>query len=125
MSDLVGASVEVNGGKVYDPLGTLKLHDVAPTAFPHAKWLRESELKHSRIAMLASVGAFTGQWGLAIPGYTPNSDPVTNLNAFVQDWPLGFAQVNLYSILVFLQGYYKICMLIFVYICVCVCVFFL
>jgi hypothetical protein len=34
------------------------------------KYLREAELKHSRIAMLAVVGAFTGKFHLTIPGYT-------------------------------------------------------
>lgn len=87
-----GVSVEA-GGKVFDPLDFLKLHDIAPTVFPHPKWLRESELKHCRIAMLASVGAFTGQWGLVIPGYTANADPVTNWNNFIADWPLGFTQI--------------------------------
>lgn len=72
----------------------LQLHDLAPGVFPHAKWLRESELKHCRIAMLASVGAFSAQYGLTIPGYTANVDPVTNLNAFVLDWPFGFTQVG-------------------------------
>ena len=75
----------------------LKLHDLAPGVFPHAKWLRESELKHCRIAMLASVGAFSAQYGLTIPGYTANVDPVTNLNAFVLDWPFGFTQVCIAS----------------------------
>lgn len=74
----------------------LKLHDLAPGVFPHPKWLRESELKHCRIAMLASVGAFASQYGLTIPGYTANVDPVQNLNAFVLDWPLGFTQVGIY-----------------------------
>lgn len=46
MSDMVGSSVELKNG---DPMNLLKLHDVAPTAFPHPKWLRESELKHGRI----------------------------------------------------------------------------
>ena len=63
MSDMIGASVEVNGGKVYDPMGILKLHEVAPTAFPHPKWMREAELKHSRAAMLATVGVFQSQLG--------------------------------------------------------------
>lgn len=114
MADMVGASVEVNGGKVYDPLGTLNLHAVAPSAFPHAKWLRESELKHSRAAMLATVGVFASQsgylahtylkafiftsffsvvLGLTIPGYTAVADPVENLNSFVLNQPLAFAQV--------------------------------
>jgi Chlorophyll A-B binding protein len=71
----------------------LKLHDLAPGVFPHPKWLRECELKHCRIAMLASVGAFTAQYGIVLPGYTAAADPVTNLNSFVLDWPLGFTQV--------------------------------
>lgn len=71
----------------------LKLHDLAPGVFPHPKWLRESELKHCRIAMLASIGAFSAQYGLTIPGYTAVADPVQNLNTFVLDWPLGFTQV--------------------------------
>jgi hypothetical protein len=99
MSDkkMVGASVEIGGNEIYDPLDMLKLHDVAPTAFPHAQWLREAELKHCRAAMLASVGAFTAQWGLAIPGYTlvEGGDPVENLNHYVQDYPLGFVQIIL------------------------------
>lgn len=46
-------------------------------------------------AMLASVGAFTAQYGLVIPGYTGIADPVENLNNFVLDWPLGFSQIIL------------------------------
>lgn len=32
---------------------------------------------------------------ISIPpaGYTANSDPVTNLNQFVLDWPIGFSQI--------------------------------
>jgi len=85
----------VNGGEVYDPFDMLKLHDVAPSVFPHAQWLREAELKHGRICMLASIGAFTGQWGLEIPGYTAVADPVENLNKFVVDYPFAFAQILL------------------------------
>ena len=43
--------------------------------------------------MLASIGAFSAQYGLVIPGYTANPDPVTNLNEFVVQWPFGFSQV--------------------------------
>lgn len=90
---MVGASIEVNGGKVYDPLNLLEIHPINPDVLPHPKWLRESELKHCRIAMLASVGAFASQWGLTIPGYTAIPDPVENLNQFVTNWPYGFAQI--------------------------------
>ena len=48
--EMVGASVEA-GGKVYDPIGMLKLHTINSDVFPHPKWLRESELKHCRIAV--------------------------------------------------------------------------
>jgi len=90
--EYVGASVET-GGKVFDPLDVLKLHSVAPNVLPHPKWWVESEIKHCRIAMLASVGAFTGQYGLVIPGYTADPDPVTNLDKYITEWPLGFAQI--------------------------------
>jgi len=75
---MVGGSVEVKfllpnsfekNDVVYDPLDMLKLHDLNPEVFPHPKWLRESELKHCRIAMLAAIGAYTSQLGLVIPGY--------------------------------------------------------
>jgi hypothetical protein len=96
--EMVGASIEVNGGKVYDPLGLLQIHEINPGVLPHPKWLREAELKHCRICMLASIGAFTGQWGeggLTIPGYTAVADPVQNLNQFVTAFPGGFAQIIL------------------------------
>jgi len=91
--EMVGASIEVNGGKVYDPLGLLEVHKINPNVLPHPKWLRESELKHCRIAMLASIGAFASQYGLTIPGYTAVPDPVENLNQFVVNYPYAFAQI--------------------------------
>ena len=44
----------------FDPLGFSDNFDL--------KWLRESELKHGRVAMLATVGFVTQQF-LTIPGY--------------------------------------------------------
>lgn len=72
----------ISGGaaKVFDPLDMLILHERNGEVFPHPKWLRESELKHCRAAMLASVGAFSAQYGLVIPGYKAVADPVENLN---------------------------------------------
>lgn len=93
--EMVGASVEVNGGKVYDPLNLLNIHEINPGVLPHGKWLREAELKHCRIAMLASIGAFASQWPLTIPGYTAVPDPVENLNQFFTNYPLGAAQIIL------------------------------
>jgi hypothetical protein len=101
--EMVGASSEAwilngdksSGTKPYDPLDMLQLHERNKDFFPHPKWLRESELKHGRAAMLASVGAFTGQYGLTIPGYSAVADPVENLNQYVVNYPLGFAQIIL------------------------------
>ena len=83
-------------GAIYDPLDMLKLHSVNPDVCPHPKWLRESELKHGRICMLASVGAFASQYGLTIPGYTAVADPVQNLNQYIVNYPLGFAQIMVF-----------------------------
>jgi hypothetical protein len=43
---MVGASVEVNNGEVYDPFDMLKLHDIAPTVFPHPKVRSQSRSKY-------------------------------------------------------------------------------
>ena len=61
--------------QIYDPLDTLTLHNVAPTVFPHAKWMREAELKHCRAAMLATVGLWSpaGPFSLYISKYIPNT----------------------------------------------------
>jgi len=88
-------TAQVNCGEVYDPLGTLLLHDVAPTAFPHAQWLRELELKHGRIAILASIGGLLGAVGPRDPGYSAVADPMENLNLYVTNFPFAFAQIIL------------------------------
>jgi len=60
--------------------------------------------------MLASIGAFSAQFGLVIPGYTANPDPVTNLNEFVVNYSLGFAQVVslLFVSLFFYERFFQI-----------------
>lgn len=35
--------------------------------FPHAQWLREAEIKHGRMAMLAFVGTVAAVSGLSFP----------------------------------------------------------
>lgn len=95
MADMIGKDMGEIPGVSFDPFDLLKLHDIAPTVFPHAKWLRESELKHARAAMLATVGVFASQIGPTIPGYTSVADPVENLNKFALEHPLGLAQIVL------------------------------
>jgi hypothetical protein len=53
------------GNADFDPLGFSEYFDM--------KWLRESELKHSRAAMLASLG-FVVQQYITIPGYVHVDD---------------------------------------------------
>lgn len=49
----------------FDPLGFADFFDM--------KWLREAEIKHGRVSMLATLG-FTQQQFLTIPGYTHVDD---------------------------------------------------
>merc|ERR1719507_2535621 len=54
----------------FDPLGFSDTFDI--------KWLREAELKHGRVCMLATVG-FVAQQFVTLPGCTPEPD---SLKAF-------------------------------------------
>jgi len=47
-------------GTVYDPLGLAKTYDV--------NWLREAEIKHGRVCMLAFLGWIANDAGLKFPG---------------------------------------------------------
>ena len=59
MRGVVGTGPET-GNEVWDPLsfGTLSntVGGVHTSVWPDSKWLREAELKHGRMAMLAVVG---------------------------------------------------------------------
>ena len=72
---MTGPDVETGSemGKPWDPLGFSKLYDRnfdfnGNMTYPHVQWLRESELKHGRCAMLAIVGIFAQQ-SFHIAGY--------------------------------------------------------
>jgi hypothetical protein len=78
---MAGISNEVGGGvmgksftntAVWDPLGFGSLSDTVKGehsgVMPHAKWLREAELKHGRGAMLAFVGTCVAVNGVHFPG---------------------------------------------------------
>jgi len=69
---MVGADVEINDGEPWDPMGFHKLFDRnfdfnLVMVYPHVQWLREAELKHGRVCMLAFVGMVVQQW-VQIPG---------------------------------------------------------
>jgi len=54
---------EETGGEIWDPL------DIAGSVGDEAlMWFRAAELKHGRVAMLATVGYLTGAAGITFPG---------------------------------------------------------
>ena len=54
---------EETGGEIWDPL------DISGSVGDEAlMWFRASELKHGRVAMLASVGYLVGAAGITFPG---------------------------------------------------------
>jgi len=73
LDSMVGGDVETGGA--WDPLGFSQIGDYSEKygdgikglgdgVFPHVKWLREAEIKHGRICMLA----FMGIWGYSVLG---------------------------------------------------------
>jgi len=50
----------------FDPVGFSNWFDM--------KWMREAEIKHGRVGMLASLGYFLQEWW-TLPGLTPCDDP--------------------------------------------------
>lgn len=52
------------GDEGFDPLGLSNIDEVGIDLY----WMREAELKHCRIAMLAIVGALAQEAGLVLPG---------------------------------------------------------
>ncbi|CAM9643000.1 unnamed protein product, partial [Chrysoparadoxa australica] len=96
---MVGGSVElVKDAGVWDPLGLSELHkgndDNMAWAAPHPDFLREAELKHGRIAMMATVGVYCCKAGIHFPGldYT-STDWTTAFGEFATKNPFGLAQV--------------------------------
>ena len=81
VAGMAGISNELGAGSagkpftntaVWDPLGFGSLSDTVEGehsgVMPHAKWMREAELKHGRAAMLAFVGTCVAANGVHFPG---------------------------------------------------------
>lgn len=64
------------GDKGFDPFGFSSSYDL--------RWLREAELKHCRVAMLAVVGWIATDWGLHLPGDVHNVGTVAAHDAAVK-----------------------------------------
>lgn len=52
------------GDEGFDPLGLSNIEDLGIDLY----WLREAELKHCRVAMLAVVGSIAQELGFVLPG---------------------------------------------------------
>lgn len=73
LQTMVGADVEAGDGKPWDPFGLAKLYDRNfdfnyAMVYPHVQFMREAEIKHGRVAMLAFVGILAKS-AYTIPGY--------------------------------------------------------
>jgi len=106
LENMVGADVEIGDGKPWDPLGFSKLYDRnfdfnMVMTYPHVQWLREAEIKHGRVCMLAFVG-IVAQKFFHIPGYPNASDWATALDVCYSDKTatLGIVQISLFTMLV-------------------------
>jgi len=105
LGTMVGADVET-GGEPWDPLGFGKLYDRNfdfnnVMIYPHVQWLREAELKHGRVCMLAFVGMVVQQW-YQIPGLPQEPDWIKALDACYQDpvAQLGLVQISVFAMVV-------------------------
>ncbi|CAE7658448.1 unnamed protein product, partial [Symbiodinium microadriaticum] len=76
-----------NGRAEFDPLGFSDLIDI--------KWLRESELKHGRVCMLATIG-FVAEQYWQLPGFDAAPDALQAIYV---------APANATGVLLFLAGY--------------------
>eukprot|EP00435_Cladocopium_sp_Y103_P051067 s1521_g15.t1 len=81
LGGLVGSEAE------FDPLGFSDTFDI--------KWLRESELKHGRVCMLATIG-FVAEQYIQFPGFTAAPDALQAIYT---------APVNMTALLLFAAGY--------------------
>lgn len=61
------------GDEGFDPLGLSNIDDVGIDLY----WMREAELKHCRLAMLAILGGFAQDVGFVFPGMPDSKNVVT------------------------------------------------
>ncbi len=52
------------GDEGFDPLGLSSIDDLGVDLY----WMREAEIKHCRVAMLAVVGSLAQELGFVLPG---------------------------------------------------------
>jgi len=99
---MVGAGPEINDGEIWDPMGFAKLFDRnfdfnMVMTYPHVQWLREAEIKHGRVCMLAFVGMVTQSF-FQIPGEPQEPNYWKALDACYADpvGRLGVVQISVF-----------------------------
>jgi len=116
LQTMVGADVEM-GDEPWDPMGFSKLYDRnfdfnGSMVWPHVKWLREAEIKHGRLCMLAFVGMVVQQYA-QLPGYPAQPDWTKALaDCYAnQANALGIVQISVFQMFVearfFPQGFWR------------------
>lgn len=60
------------GDEGFDPLGLSNIDDIGIDLY----WMREAELKHARVAMLAVVGSLMQELGVVLPGMPSTSNQI-------------------------------------------------
>jgi len=74
--DSLEGTGEETGGEIWDPL------DIAGSVSDEAlMWFRHAELKHGRVAMLATVGYIAGAAGITFPGNIAGGVSFASVNA--------------------------------------------
>jgi len=114
---LIGFDVETRklglgpdeGETYWDPLGFAKLYDRNfdfnnVMTYPHVQWLREAEIKHGRICMLAFVGFVFQALGARIPGYPVSNDLWTALDTCYADRTAQLGMVQIWIFITFCEG---------------------
>jgi hypothetical protein len=92
LSEYVGASVEF-GDAPWDPWSLTELWKVSANN-PDVAWLREAELKHGRLSMLAFAGILATNGGLHLPGeFWTDSDWTSALGSTFAKNPSGMLQI--------------------------------
>ena len=95
------------GTGAWDPLRLGELHGLVAGSehagvMPSPQWLREAEIKHGRVAMLAFTGALVQSYGMHFPGslngeyYEAGVNPFEATPSAFATNPMGMAQILLF-----------------------------
>merc|ERR1719261_288499 len=91
----------------WDPIGFSKLHENIQGSehagvVPSQQWMREAEIKHGRVAMLAFTGALVQSYGMHFDGklngmfYEKGVNPFEATPSAFATNPMGMAQILLF-----------------------------